>query len=52
MPKNKSDDNSTNMLFGLLGRYHRTKRIKPNPSPTGTIGERWGSDLSQTAHRV
>ena len=23
------------------------KRTNPNPSPTGTIGERWGSDLSQ-----
>ena len=28
-------------------RHHRIKRIKPTPSPTGTIGERRGSDLSQ-----
>ena len=32
--------------------YHRTQRTNPNPSPTGTIGERQGSDLSQNGGRL
>ena len=31
--------------------HHRTQRTNPNPSPTGTIGERQGSDLSQNDGR-
>jgi len=31
----------------LWTRYQRIKRTNPNPSPTGTIGERKGTDLSQ-----